>query len=131
MYKEDQASDVRKDELINLESLQKYLRKSLNNSSSIEVLQYPSGYSNLTYLLKMGNQAMVLRRPPYGANIKSGHDMQREFKILSALKGHFSKAPLPIIFCDGIDIVQVINFSVISNLFFADSDSSDFFNRFL
>ena len=105
MYKEDQASDVRKDELIDLEPLQDYLSKKLNNSSRLELLQYPSGYSNLTYLLKMGDQGMVLRRPPYGANIKSGHDMHREFKILSALKGHFSKAPLPIIFCDDKTII--------------------------
>ena len=105
MYKVDQASNVRKDELINLGSLEEYLRKNLNNNSNLELLQYPSGYSNLTYLIKMGGQEMVLRRPPHGANIKSGHDMYREFKILSALKDHFSKTPLPIIFCDDKTII--------------------------
>jgi len=105
VYKVDQAIDVRQDELINLSSLQEYLHKKLNNNSNLELLQFPSGYSNLTYLLKTGNQSMVLRRPPHGANIKSGHDMRREFKILSALKGHFSKTPLPIIFCDDKSII--------------------------
>lgn len=105
MYKLDQAGNVRKDELINLGSLEEYLRKNLNNNSNLELLQYPSGFSNLTYLIKMGDQEMVLRRPPHGANIKSGHDMQREFKILSALKDHFSKTPLPIIFCDDKTII--------------------------
>ncbi|MDG2371644.1 MAG: phosphotransferase family protein [Flavobacteriaceae bacterium] len=105
MYKVDQAIDVRQDELINVISLQEYLHKKLNNNSMLELLQFPSGYSNLTYLLKMGNQNMVLRRPPHGANIKSGHDMRREFKILSALTGHFNKIPLPIIFCDDKSII--------------------------
>ena len=105
MYKEDKAGDVRKDELINLESLQDYLIQKLNISSNLELLQYPSGYSNLTYLIKTGDKEMVLRRPPHGANIRSGHDMSREFKILSALKGHFSKAPLPLIFCEDKTII--------------------------
>lgn len=105
MYKLDQASDVRKEETINLDSLRSYLNKNLNNSLPLELLQYPSGYSNLTYLLKMGGQEMVLRRPPFGANVKSGHDMKREFTILGALKNNFNKAPLPIIFCDDKKII--------------------------
>ena len=105
MYKLDQAIDVRKDELINLDSLQSFLNTNLNNDSTLEISQFPSGYSNLTYSLKMGNKQMVLRMPPHGANIKSGHDMQREFKILSALKGNFNKTPVPIIFCEDKSII--------------------------
>ncbi len=30
---------------------------------------------------------MVLRRPPFGDKPKSGHDMQREYRVMSALKG--------------------------------------------
>ena len=48
MYKVDQAIDVRQDELINVISLQEYLHKKLNNNSMLELLQFPSGYSNLT-----------------------------------------------------------------------------------
>ena len=86
-------------------SLENYLDKELNNSLRLQILQYPSGYSNLTYLLRMGSDELVLRRPPLGVNIKSGHDMHREFKILSALKGNFTKTPSPIIFCDDKSII--------------------------
>lgn len=105
MYKLDQATDTRAEELINLKSLENYLDKELNNSLRLQILQYPSGYSNLTYLLRMGSDELVLRRPPLGVNIKSGHDMHREFKILSALKGNFTKTPSPIIFCDDKSII--------------------------
>jgi len=55
-------------------------------------LQYSNGYSNLTYFIKTGDKEYVLRRPPHGA-IKRGHDMGREYKVLSNLSKHFSKAP--------------------------------------
>lgn len=105
MYKLDQATEIRKEEAFNVNALENYLHRELNISLPLKVLQYPSGYSNLTYLLNMGTQGMVLRRPPYGANIKSGHDMHREFKIISSLKGHFNKIPNPIIFCDDKSII--------------------------
>ncbi len=105
MYKIDQAINIRKEELINLTSLKEYLSKELNINSSIEVLQFPSGFSNLTYLIKAGDNRLVLRRPPHGANIKSGHDMSREFKVLSKLKNHFNKVPNPVIFCDDKSVI--------------------------
>lgn len=58
----------------------------------IEVLQFPAGHSNLTYLVRHGAQAVVVRRPPVGAQVKSGHDMAREHRMLSALYSHF---PVP------------------------------------
>ena len=62
------------------------------NSQSLEVYQYPGGYSNLTYRLTIGDKVFVLRRPPAGA-IKRGHDMYREFRVLSRLYPHFNKVP--------------------------------------
>ena len=47
------------------------------------------GHSNLTYLVTDGaGRAMSLRRPPLGHRAcKAAHDMGREHKIISALKG--------------------------------------------
>jgi len=61
-------------------------------NTPIELMQYSNGYSNLTYFLQVGNKEYVLRRPPLGA-IKRGHDMGREYKVLSNLSKHFDKAP--------------------------------------
>ncbi|WP_235299622.1 phosphotransferase family protein [Portibacter marinus] len=63
-----------------------------DDKSSIDLKQFSKGYSNLTYLISTENKEFVLRRPPLGA-IKRGHDMAREYKILSALNGHWNKVP--------------------------------------
>jgi aminoglycoside phosphotransferase (APT) family kinase protein len=62
--------------------------------------QFPRGFSNLTYLLRMGSRELVLRRPPIGAAIRSAHDMGREHRILSRLAEVYDKAPTPLLFCE-------------------------------
>ena len=93
----DKAVDVRDDEKIEASSLNSYLSKFIDyDTNNFKILQFPSGFSNLTYLIKSGDQDFVLRRPPHGAKIKSGHDMSREFKILTSLKEIYNKSPNPI-----------------------------------
>ena len=97
----DQASQIRQGEELNLNLLNDYLKSQLTDFEEItEITQFSGGYSNLTYLLKTGSKEYVLRRPPFGANIKSAHDMGREFKVLSLLKPHYPKVPQPVIFCE-------------------------------
>ncbi len=62
--------------------------------------QFGRGYSNLTYLVKIGERELVVRRAPPGVNIKSAHDMGREFRILGALAPVWPKAPRPIALCE-------------------------------
>jgi aminoglycoside phosphotransferase (APT) family kinase protein len=86
---------VRKGEELNEVLLKKYLQENdLLNSleSQVLVTQFTHGYSNLTYLLAFENKEFVLRKPPIGA-IKRGHDMHREFKVQSGVRGVFSKVP--------------------------------------
>ena len=75
------------------------LRSPSGSIDEIHVSQFPSGFSNLTYLISIGDLELVLRRPPFGANIKSAHDMGREFRILSALAGSYRKVPKTLIYC--------------------------------
>ena len=102
----DKAVNVRDDEKINESSLNTYLSKFIDyDTSDFQILQFPSGFSNLTYLIRSGNQDFVLRRPPHGVKIKSGHDMNREFKVLTSLKDTYDKSPNPIHYCDNEDII--------------------------
>ena len=102
----DQPASVRQGEGINLTALSGYL---VNHASQIGVIreqqQFPGGYSNLTYLLSTETGEYILRRPPFGAPIKSAHDMSREFKVLSLLQHHYSKIPSPIIYCEDPEII--------------------------
>ena len=102
----DQAKAVRKGEQLNENALKDFLVKSLGQKGQLSIQQFPSGFSNLTYLIEFAEKEYVLRRPPFGANIKSGHDMGREYKILSALDGHYYKAPKPIVFCEDVNILE-------------------------
>ncbi len=87
--------NVRKGEELNVQLLKQFLlNKNLISSaeSAMEVSQFSNGFSNLTYQLGIENKEYVLRRPPVGA-VKRGHDMGREFKVLSGLNKGFAKAP--------------------------------------
>ena len=89
------AQNVRKGEELNEEKLKPFLFENeliKNVNSELDVSQFSTGFSNLTYLLKIENKELVLRRPPKGA-IKRGHDMGREFKVLTGLNKGFEKAP--------------------------------------
>jgi len=81
--------------------LTEYLLEHLPGfNGDLAIEQFPGGYSNLTFLLKWNNGSCVLRKPPHGANIKSAHDMSREFKVLSALKPVYKAVPTPLLYCD-------------------------------
>ena len=102
----DQAKAIRQGEQLNAEQLTAYLQAALPDFSGIsELQQFPGGYSNLTYLLRSGESEYVLRRPPFGANIKSAHDMGREYRVLSLLKGHYDKIPQPILHCTDESVI--------------------------
>jgi aminoglycoside phosphotransferase (APT) family kinase protein len=106
MEKNDPSQEVRKGEELNLPKLTAFLQeKGLIDTDQLEVRQYPGGYSNLTYLLKTPHQDFVLRRPPIGTQVKRGHDMSREFKVLSRLHPVFPKAPEAYVFTEDPQII--------------------------
>ena len=102
----DKPTEIRDDEKLNNSKLFEYLSEIIDlDIESFDILQFPSGYSNLTYLIKSNEKEYVLRKPPHGVKIKAGHDMSREFKVLSSLKDHYHKTPDPIHYCSDTDII--------------------------
>jgi aminoglycoside phosphotransferase (APT) family kinase protein len=69
-------------------------------SAAVTVEQFPGGHSNLTYLIKLGDRELVLRRPPFGSQVKTAHDMGREYRVLSRLWTVYPKAPRALVLCD-------------------------------
>ena len=83
-----------------------YLRECLpDTAGKLNVLQFPGGRANLTYLLRFGDTEYVLRRPPLGPIAPSSHDMGREYRVLSKLCDHFSLAPRSFHYCEDLDII--------------------------
>ena len=92
---------VREGEQLDSARLLAYLRDKLPGvEGPVEVRQYPAGFSNLTYNVRLGERELVLRRPPHGAKIKTAHDMGREFLILSRLRPVYTKVPRPLLYCE-------------------------------
>ncbi|HEX4458818.1 MAG TPA: phosphotransferase family protein, partial [Polyangia bacterium] len=91
----DSTRPVRGGEELDLAALAKYL-----GARDVKVTQFPSGHSNLTYLVEVDGQALVLRRPPFGSRVKTAHDMGREYRILSHVHAVYPLAPKPISYCE-------------------------------
>ncbi len=97
----DQPQKTRPGEELEVGKLESYLRHALPElNGPLEIAQFAKGYSNLTYSLRVGERELVLRRPPFGAKIKSAHDMGREYRILSRLIAAYPKVPRPLAYCE-------------------------------
>jgi aminoglycoside phosphotransferase (APT) family kinase protein len=102
----DHPAAIRSGEELDLAKLEPYLRRHFpNEAGELEVRQFPSGHSNLTYSLHLGARELVLRRPPFGSKVKSAHDMSREFRVLSRLHSVYAPAPEVLHYCDDESII--------------------------
>jgi aminoglycoside phosphotransferase (APT) family kinase protein len=102
----DKPSRVREGQGFDVARLRDFIGAHVPDASgAIEIEQFGKGYSNLTYLVKIGAREIVLRRAPPGVKIKSAHDMGREFRILSRLCDVWPKAPRPIAHCDDESLI--------------------------
>ena len=97
----DHPTSVRAGEELDLVRLEPFLRSHFPDATgSLRVAQFPSGHSNLTYLVCLGDRQMVLRRPPFGSKVKTAHDMSREYRVLSKLHLIYPQAPKALLYCE-------------------------------
>jgi len=104
----DSPKSVRKEDSLDKHKLSVYLSthlESFNVHDELQIQQFPGGASNLTYLLKWNNKQAILRTSPHGANIKSAHDMGREFNVLNKLEKSFQYSPRTLLYCDDNEII--------------------------
>jgi aminoglycoside phosphotransferase (APT) family kinase protein len=110
----DQAAQVRTGEELPIAPLAAYLFAELPDvrevfdqgaNQEISVAQFVRGYSNLTYLIGVGERAFVLRRPPVGANIATAHDMGREVKVLTGLARVYDRVPRVLLHCQDEHVI--------------------------
>ena len=102
----DHPAPIRSGEELDLARLEPYLRSHFpSEAGTLQVSQFPSGHSNLTYSLLLGAKELVLRRPPFGSKVRSAHDMSREFRVLSKLHSAYPPAPEVLLYCDDVSII--------------------------
>ena len=87
----DQAGKVRDENAFDPATILPLLKQQIPDLADgpLQLKQFQGGASNLTYELRVGERAMILRRPPSGTKPKSGHDMHREYRVMKALHPHF------------------------------------------
>jgi aminoglycoside phosphotransferase (APT) family kinase protein len=118
---EAELAPVRPGEELDWVALERYLRAEFQrldppivfDPAPMEVLQFPNGAANLTYLLRFAGSSsddaagteLVLRRPPFGRVAPGAHDMKREYRVLSKLWKHLSTAPRAYLLCEDHAVV--------------------------
>lgn len=98
---------VRDGEALDTHALLHWLQASVPTlvpaQATLNVRQFPAGFSNLTYLVSVldgtAEQRYVLRRPPHGVRTGMAHDMTREHGILAALHPRGVPVPRPVACC--------------------------------
>src|SRR5579875_922267 len=88
---------IRTGEEFDTEAVRNYLNVHIRDlpDEPLKVVQFASGASNLTYLLRIGAWEAVLRRAPFGPLPPKAHDMKREAGFLTKLNPVFPLAPKP------------------------------------
>src|SRR5579863_5229755 len=109
MNTQDDTIAIRTGEAFDLPKVEQYLRNHIEGlgPGSLQVRQFPSGASNLTYLLQIGDWEAVLRRQPLGPIPPKAHDMERESGLLQKIHPVFPLAPNPYLFCSDLSILGV------------------------
>jgi aminoglycoside phosphotransferase (APT) family kinase protein len=71
----------------------------------LTVRQFVHGQSNPTYLLESGPERYVLRRKPPGVLLPSAHAVDREFRVMRALRNTGVPVPQTLCYCDADAVI--------------------------
>ena len=89
-----QTTSIRRGHEIDRSALERYLAVHLPGfHGPLDIRQFEGGQSNPTYLLSTPGGAYVLRKKPPGQLLPSAHQVDREYRVMTALKK--SGVPVP------------------------------------
>jgi len=102
----EQITEVREAHKIDQIKLGAYLSKNIKNfSADIKIQQFEGGQSNPTYLITSNNKRYVMRKKPPGTLLASAHMVEREYRIMHALRDSGFPVPHMQILCEDTDII--------------------------
>src|SRR5262245_37104480 len=86
---------------LDLERLGPWISRMLPGSGcDLSARLITGGKSNLTYEVSDGTTTWIVRRPPLGHVLATAHDMQREYRVMTALQAAPVPVPATYAFCD-------------------------------
>lgn len=98
-------SDV--EQIVPREGLRRFLDERFGPSEAAIEVSRLGGHSNLTFLVRRGDEEWVLRRPPRGEILPGTHEMDREYVVYSGLTelGKPVPVPTPVALCTDEDVI--------------------------
>jgi aminoglycoside phosphotransferase (APT) family kinase protein len=89
-----ETTEIRAGHTLDIAALSAYLADHMPGfSGPLEIRQFRGGQSNPTYRLTAGAKKYVLRKKPNGQLLYGAHMIEREYRVMRALKG--SDVPVP------------------------------------
>ena len=87
-------------------ALAAYLRGRLEGcDGEVRARQFPGGQSNPTYHLTCGDRAWVLRKKPPGKLLPTAHAVDREYRVMAALRDTDVPVPRAFLYCDDAALI--------------------------
>lgn len=92
---------------LDLGALSQYLAHAIARppAADLRAELIAGGRSNPTYRITDGERVWVLRRPPYGVYVQSGHDMKREVTAMFALQATAVPVPQVVATCEDSSVI--------------------------
>lgn len=92
-------------------ALGKYLEANVQGFRQLESAEkFPGGQSNPTFLLSAASGRYVLRRKPFGELLKSAHAVEREYRVMAALRDTDVPVPRVLHLCEDDSVVGAVFF---------------------
>lgn len=86
--------------------LNAWLRDAVPGFGPLTAIEkFPGGQSNPTYRLDDGQRSLVLRRKPFGKLLPSAHAVEREFRVISALRQAAVPVPQAHALCEDSEVI--------------------------
>lgn len=110
MVNDVQLTPIREKHRFDLESLRAYLQHHLDGDSDdnfqqMQILQFEGGQSNPTFQISVPGRTLVLRKKPPGKLLKSAHQVEREFRVMSALSATDVPVPGTLHLCEDDSVI--------------------------
>src|SRR5262245_4929274 len=99
MTGEPELTPVRAAHRFDERALASYLDHELGGTVEVRVRQFEGGQSNPTFLVERGHERLVLRKKPPGRLLPSAHQVDREYRVMTALRGSGVPVPETIALC--------------------------------
>ena len=90
---------------IDNDNLEQYLKNLFGNDTILkDIKQFKGGQSNPTYMITTNEKDFVLRRQPPGKLLQSAHAVDREYKVITALRDTDVPVPKTYDYCENLEI---------------------------